>query len=61
MTQNVTYGSLAIASGMILASIADIATGFPFGGNRVPDVIFLIASGAVMWMGIDCLKGMRKK
>jgi len=61
VTQNVIYGSLAIAGGMTVASIADMATDFPFGGNLVPDIIFLIASAAVAWMGFDCLKGMRRK
>ena len=61
MTQNLIYVALAIAGGTILASIADMATGYPFGGVLVSDIIFLIASGAVVWMGLDCLKGMRRK
>jgi hypothetical protein len=61
VAQNVIYGSLAVAGGMIVASILDIVMGYPFGGHLVPDIIFLIAAAAVMWMGIDCLKGMRKK
>ncbi len=61
MAQNVIYASLAVAGGMIVASIADIVVSYPFGGHLVPDIIFLVAAAAVMWMGIDCLKGMRKK
>jgi len=61
VTQNLIYGSLVIAIVMIVACVADMITGFPFGGNVTSDIIFLIASAAVMWMGIDCLKGIRKK
>lgn len=61
MAQNVIYGSLAIAIGMILASAVDIFTGIPFGGNLTPDIIFLVASAAVVWMAIDCLRGLRRR
>ena len=61
VTQNVIYGSLAVAGCMFVASIADMVTDFPFGGNLVPDIIFLIASAGVAWMGFDCLKGTRGK
>lgn len=60
MTKNVIFGSMAIAIAMLVACIADIVTGVPFGGNLTPDIIFMIAAAAVTWMGIDCLKGMRK-
>jgi len=61
VTQNAIYGSLVIAVVMILASIADMTTSHPFGGNVTPDIIFLFAAAAVAWMAIDCLKGTRKK
>ena len=60
MTKNVLFGSLAIAIAMLVACIADIFTDVPFGGNLTPDIIFMIAAAGVTWMGIDCLKGMRK-
>ena len=61
MTQNLIYASLSVAGSMVLASITDIALGFPFGRQLVPDIIFVIAGSAVIWMGLDCLKGQRKK
>ncbi|MCH2212389.1 MAG: hypothetical protein MK110_13880 [Fuerstiella sp.] len=61
MTQNLIYASLAVAGCMIFASIADMALGFPFGQQMVPDIIFIIAGAAVIWMGLDCLKSRRKR
>ena len=61
MTNNVTYASLAVAGLMGLACIADVVTGIPFGRLIVMDVVFLIAAGLIGFLGIDCLKGTRKK
>jgi len=61
VAQNLIYGSLAVSIGMILAYIADIATGMPFGGNLTPDIIFIIAAAIVGWMAIDCLRGIRRR
>ena len=46
---------------MAVASVLDIAVGFPFDRRIVPDILFLVASAVVAWMGIDCLRGMHKK
>jgi len=62
VAQNVIFASLAIAVGMMAACIADIATGyFPFGGQTTMDIMFIVASGVVGWMGIECLRGTRKR
>ncbi len=47
VTKNVIFGSLAIAIAMLVACVADIVTGVPFGGNLTPDIIFMIAAAAV--------------
>ncbi|MCH2202706.1 MAG: hypothetical protein MK102_12100 [Fuerstiella sp.] len=61
MKQNLIYASLAVAGSMILASITDIALGFPFNQMVVPDIFFVIAGAAIIWMSLDCLKSQRKK
>lgn len=61
MAQNVIFASLAIAVGMIAACIADLVVGFPFAGQTSMDIMFIIASAIVGWMGIECLRGMRKR
>lgn len=61
MAQNVIYGSLAVAIGMILACVIDIFMGTPFGGNLTPDIIFIVCSAAVIWMAVDCLRGLRRR
>ncbi|MCP4174789.1 MAG: hypothetical protein GY758_28920 [Fuerstiella sp.] len=54
--QNVVYASLVIAALMGLASIADLATGSPFGGQTVFDILFIISAGITAFLGIDCLR-----
>jgi hypothetical protein len=44
---------------MGLAAILDLALGFPFGGQMVLDIMFILAAGLVVYMGIDCMKDMR--
>lgn len=61
MAQNAVFASLAVAIGVAAACIADLAIAVPFGGQVSMDVIFLLCSGIVGWMGVDCLKGMRKR
>lgn len=62
VAQNVIFASLAIAVGMVAACIADIVTGyFPFGGQTTMDIMFMVASAMVGWMGIECLRSMRKR
>jgi len=61
VAQNAVFASLAVAIGVATACIADLAMAVPFGGQVGMDVIFLLCSGIVGWMGVDCLKGMRKR
>jgi len=56
IAQNVVYASLGIAGLIGLASLADMITGAPFGGQTTYDVLFLIAAAITAYMGIDCLK-----
>lgn len=61
MAQNVIFAALAIAIGMIAACITDMVIGFPFDGQTFMDVVFVIASGIVIWMAIDAMRGIRRR
>ena len=61
MAQNVVYLSLGIAGLMALACIIDVVIGAPFGGQTAMDIIFLIASGLIAYLGVTTLKGAGKK
>ena len=55
----VVLGSMGVAGLMGLAAILDLALGFPFGGQMVLDIMFILAAGLVVYMGIDCMKDIR--
>lgn len=56
LTLNVVYASLGIAGLIALACLADLIFGAPFGGQTMYDILFMMASGITIYMGIDCLK-----
>ncbi len=56
LTLNVVYASLGIAGLIAAACLADLVFGAPFGGQTTYDILFLLASGITIYMGIDCLK-----
>ncbi|RLT21162.1 MAG: hypothetical protein DWI29_02480 [Planctomycetota bacterium] len=57
--RNIVFGSLGVAALMAVAAILDIVVGMPFGGQMVWDIMLILAAGLVIYMGIDCLKGIR--
>ena len=57
--RNVVFGSMGVAGLMALASILDMVLGIPFQGQMVLDIMFILAAGIVIYMGIDCLKDQR--
>ena len=58
-SRGVVLGSRGVAGLMGLAAILDLALGFPFGGQMVLDIMFILAAGLVVYMGIDCMKDIR--
>lgn len=54
--RNVVFGSIGVAGAMGLAAILDLVLGIPFGGQMVLDIMFILAAGLVIYMGVDCLK-----
>ena len=61
-SRGIVFGSMGVAGLMALAAILDIALGgFPFGGQMVLDIMFILAAGIVIYMGVNCLKDMPKQ
>lgn len=58
-SRGVVVTSMGFAGLMLLLSGADLAVSVPFGGQMVFDVMMIIASGIVMYMGVNCLKDFR--
>lgn len=58
-SQGIIVGSMGVAALMGLAAILDLALGFPFGGQIMLDIMFILASALVVYMGLDCMKDAR--
>ncbi|MBL8818358.1 MAG: hypothetical protein JNL58_20190 [Planctomyces sp.] len=54
--RNIVIGSMGVAGLMALFAVLDMALQFPFGAQMTLDIMFLLAAGLVIYMGIDCLK-----
>ena len=52
----IVFGSMGVAGLMALASILDLVLKIPFQGQMVLDIMFILAAGLDIYMGIDCLK-----
>ena len=46
-------GSMVIGLVVAVAALLDIATGFPFAGKKLMDVMFLVGAGLVLYLGWD--------
>ncbi len=57
--RGVVFGSIGVAGLMALAAILDVAIGIPFQGQMAMDIMFLLAAGLVIYIGIDCLKELK--
>jgi len=57
--RGLVVASMGVAGVMGLAAILDLVLKMPFGGQMVLDIMFLLASGLIVYMGMDCLKDMR--
>ncbi|WP_437191943.1 hypothetical protein [Planctomicrobium sp. SH527] len=56
MPKQVVIGSIAVAGAVAVAAVADLFVGVPFSGTsytKVMDVLFIVASGIVIYLGID--------
>ena len=50
------FGSMAVSLIVGILSIVDMVTGFPFGGQMLLDIMFLLSAGLVGYMGFDTYK-----
>lgn len=58
-SRNIVVGSMGVAGLIAFAAILDLALGVPFQGQMAFDIMFLLAAGLTIYMGIDCLKHCR--
>jgi hypothetical protein len=54
------WGSMGVSGFLLLLFLLDLITGFPFGGlSKVVDILGLLASAAVCYLGWDAFKDVR--
>jgi hypothetical protein len=62
-SRKMIYGSIAAAALVAVAAVTDLIVGIPFGfgagTTMVMDILFLISSGIVIYLGWDALKDLR--
>ena len=62
-SRNMIYGSIAASAVVAVAAILDLITGIPFGFGSgktwLMDILFIISSGIVIYLGWDALKDLR--
>lgn len=57
MTKNMIFAAMGAAGLVALASIADMALKFPFGGySIVMDVLYLLGAAIVLYMSYDTFR-----
>ena len=59
MTKNVIIGSIGIAGVVALLAILDLIVGFPFQGQMLMDIMFLVGAAMVGYMGWDSYRDLR--
>jgi hypothetical protein len=53
-------GSMGVAGLLLLLFLLDVLTGFPFGGvSLLADIFGILASGLVLYLGIDAFRDLR--
>ena len=59
-SKKLIIGSAVVAGLVALACVFDLALGFPFGGyDTTSDILFLVGSLLVLFMGYDAWKDLR--
>jgi hypothetical protein len=54
------WGSIGVSGLLLLLFLLDLFLHFPFGGiNGVVDVVGVLASGVVLFLGVDALRDLR--
>jgi hypothetical protein len=52
------FGSMGVSIVVGILSIVDVATGFPFGGQMMADIMFILSAALVGYIGFDTYKEM---
>ncbi|MGH3452748.1 MAG: hypothetical protein ACRDQW_19020 [Haloechinothrix sp.] len=59
VSKKLVIGSMAAAGLVAVAAIMDIALKIPFAGRTVMDIMFLVGSAVVLYMGWDTYQEMK--
>ena len=50
------FGSMGVSIVVGILAIVDMATDFPFGGQMILDIMFILSAGLVGYLGFDTYK-----
>ncbi len=59
MAKNVIIGSMGVAGLVALLAILDLILGFPFQGQMIMDIMFILGAAMVGYMGWDSYRDLR--
>jgi hypothetical protein len=60
MEKRLCFGSMGVSGFLLLLFLLDLILGFPFGGiNYFVDILGILASGVVLYLGYDAFKDLR--
>ena len=54
--RNMLFGSMAVAGIVGILSIVDLVAGFPFAGQMVFDIMFLVSAALVGYMAFEAYR-----
>jgi hypothetical protein len=53
------FGSMGVAALLLLLFILDIAVGLPYGGSVGVDVVGILATAIILYLGYDAMRDLR--
>ncbi len=57
--KRLVLGSMIVAGAVALAAVMDLVLKFPFSGQMVMDILFLISAAVVLYLGYDTMRELR--
>ena len=58
-SKNMIFGSMAVAALVGVAAILDLVMEIPFAGSMLMDIMFIISSALVLFMGYDSYQDLK--
>lgn len=55
-SKKMILGSMIAAAVVALAALVDLVAGFPFAGQMIMDIMFLVGAAIVLYLGWDAYK-----